>query len=599
MLTTSLKILNRINRKLLAGRYFKITQRLAIALSMCLTCKASVALQAHAAHTIHLDHNFFGRTIPVSSLERFAETGIIDDELAPYLNGLSAQEKIGFQQLLSTPLPSSGTDSFPNLSDPFLISQWLQSPIGELALATFGTFIQTQSRQNGQKALRSAIVLAAADPNGFSLINVIRLYPTGGLRLNLLQLLALVESIGGNFARTEQLVATTIERSAATAASEASLEYSELPMPAKNGQFSVAQRTLMLSDQRPDGSAGMLRDRTYPVDLYYPEAFETTSGPIPVAVFSHGYSATRSVARAVSLARSLAANGFVVAVPEHIGSNKAYRNRFYQGFTNESFDAMSFVDRPLDITFLLDTLEEKNDEMFQGRLQMDQVGIIGHSLGGYTALALAGATVDVGRLQQQCDPETGFTPDTVNLALLIQCRALELGVSENLDADQQMTIQQLTDGSLRDERVGLVVAMAPLSNLFGSQGIENISTPVVLMGGAYDITAPIALEQLSAFQWLSTEQKYFYITEHLAHTTELTRIALDIAHPDEDAVDRFNTFESELWSLTESLIIAHGKVHLLGDESYRPYLTSAYVQAVSMDPNKVHLLRSFSNNSPR
>jgi hypothetical protein len=32
-----------------------------------------------------------------------------------------------------------------------------------------------------------------------------------------------------------------------------------------------------------------------------------------------------------------------------------------------------------------------------------------------------------------------------------------------------------------------------------------------------------------------------------------------------------------------SLAIAHGKVALLDDESYRPYLTSAYVEAVSVD----------------
>ncbi|MEO1684227.1 MAG: alpha/beta hydrolase [Cyanobacteria bacterium J06631_12] len=595
-----------LNKKTFNRRRLGFIQRLIAALSACLVYEASIALPAQSADTIYLDHNFFGRALPVSSLELFAETGNVDDELAPYLTGLSSSEKAGLQQLLSTTLPSSGTDSFPNMSDPFVLSQWLHSPIGSLTLATFGKFIQTRSRRSGHQALRAAIILAAADSEGLSLINVIRLYPTGGLRLNLPQLLALVNSIGGNFERTERLVTTTIERSAAAAALEASLNYGELPMIAKNGQFNVVKRTLLLNDQRQDGLTGALRDRTYPVDLYLPEDLDAISGPIPVMVFSHGYSASRSVERAVSLARSLAANGFVVAVPEHVGSNKDYQRDFYKGLIDESFDAMTFINRPLDIKFLLDTLEQKNDEAFQGRLQLDQVGIIGHSLGGYTALALAGATVDVARLQQQCDPETNFTLDTVNLALLIQCRALELGASLTASPslgpvayERPTAIQQLTDGSLRDDRVGLVIALAPLSSLFGPQGIENVRSPVVIMGGAYDMSAPIALEQLSAFQWLTTEHKYFYITEHLAHTAELTRIALDIAHPEEDAVDRFNTFESELLSLTESLIIAHGKVHLQADESYRPYLTSAYVRAVSMDPNRIHLLRSFSDGSPR
>lgn len=610
------KSLSRLNRSLLKRHYSSLIQQLTVILSVCLVCKALITLPAQSAETIHLDYNFFGRTFPVSSLERFAENGSIDDELAPYLNGLSSVEKDGLRQLLSTPLPSSETDSFPNMSDPFALSQWLHSPMGDLTLTMLGKFIQTRSRRNGHQALRAAIVLAAADPNGLSLINVIRLYPTGGLRLNLPQLLALANSIGGNFERTERLVATAIERSAATAVSETTLNYSELPVLAKSGQFDVAQRTLILNDQRPSGAGGALRDRIYPVDLYLPEDLDTISGPIPVMVFSHGYSASRSVTRAVSLARSLAASGFVVAVPEHIGSNKRYQNDFYKGLTDESFEARTFINRPLDIKFLLDTLEEKNDEVFQGRLKLDQVGVIGHSLGGYAALALAGATVDVDRLQQQCNPETSFTPDTVNLALLIQCRALELGelplgpisvdsvaservANERRTNQRSVAIQQLTDGSLSDDRVGLVIALSPLGSLFGPQGIEPVRAPVVIMGGAYDMTAPLALEQLSTFQWLTTEHKYFYITEHLAHTAELTRIVLEIAHSEEDAVERFNTFEDELLSLTESLIIAHGKAHLLGDESYHPYLTSAYVQAVSMDPNRIHLLRSFSEGSSR
>ncbi len=107
---------------------------------------------------------------------------------------------------------------------------------------------------------------------------------------------------------------------------------------------------------------------------------------------------------------------------EHIGSNRDYRRNLSLGLTHESFEAVSFINRPLDITFLLDTLEQKNSAEFQARLQLDRVCVIGRSLGGYTALAAAGATVDIERLQSQCDPEAEFTPDTVNMALLIQCR---------------------------------------------------------------------------------------------------------------------------------------------------------------------------------
>ena len=199
----------------------------------------------------------------------------------------------------------------------------------------------------------------------------------------------------------------------------------------------------------------------------------------------------------------------------------------------------------------------------------------------------AGATVDINRLQQQCDPEAAFAPDNVNIALLIQCRLLELETSPQ-------AIRQLTDGSLADERVGLVITFAPLSNLFGEQGMGQIQVPTVLMGGAYDIATPIVLEQLTAFQWLTTAEKYFYLAENLSHTTALTRAVLDLVYPRGDVVESFNETEQWLFNLTVTLAIAHGQLYLLGNEAYRPYLTSAYVETVSVEPTRLHLLRSFS-----
>ncbi len=55
------------------------------------------------------------------------------------------------------------------------------------------------------------------------------------------------------------------------------------------------------------------------------------------------------------------------------------------------------VDRPLDVTFLIDSIENGDIEIegFDGTLDPGRLGVAGHSFGGYTAIALAGATVDV------------------------------------------------------------------------------------------------------------------------------------------------------------------------------------------------------------
>ena len=55
-----------------------------------------------------------------------------------------------------------------------------------------------------------------------------------------------------------------------------------------------------------------------------------------------------------------------------------------------------YVDRPLDISFTLDELERLTavGGAYQGRLDLNRVGMIGHSLGGYTTLAIAGAPIN-------------------------------------------------------------------------------------------------------------------------------------------------------------------------------------------------------------
>ncbi|MEO1347728.1 MAG: alpha/beta hydrolase [Cyanobacteria bacterium J06635_15] len=557
----------------------------------------TATLPAQSAEKIYIDYGLFGRVLPTSSLEAFAEDSIVDDELAAYLDDLSPSSQQEFQRILSTPLPALGSSTFEQISDPFVLSQWLYTPMGDIFLASLGLLIQTQSGQNGQQALRAAMILAAADPAGLSLINIIRFYPTGGLRLNLPQILALSESLNVNIETTDRLVIAATQRSQAAAASEPAIDYRALPILAETGPFAVVQKSLLLHDSQRVSTGTAVADRasanssgrTYPVDLYLPEDLNAIQGPVPVMVFSHGYGETRTDPDLILLARSLAANGYVVAVPEHIGSNRAYQDDLARGLAHESFEVMEFINRPLDIRFLLDTLEQKNETEFQGRLQLERVGLMGYSFGGYTALATAGATVDIERLHQQCDLEAEFTPDTVNLALLIQCRLLELEAFPK-------AIQQLTDGSLGDERVGLVIAFAPLSNLFGESGMGNIQNPVIIMGGAYDVATPIALEQLTAFQWLTTPDKYFYLAENLSHTAELTRFILDLAYPRSDIVTRFNDTERWFFSLAISLSIAHGNVYLRNDESYRPYLTAAYVETLSVDPTKLHLLRSFPDD---
>ncbi|MEM6453386.1 MAG: dienelactone hydrolase, partial [Cyanobacteria bacterium P01_D01_bin.105] len=184
----------------------------------------------------------------------------------------------------------------------------------------------------------------------------------------------------------------------------------------------------------------------------------------------------------------------------------------------------------------------------------------------------------------QCNPAAEIDPELVNIGLLLQCRLLEL---ESVPG----VLTVLTSGELADERVGLVIAIAPITNLFGSQGMEHIEVPVVMLGGAYDVAAPVILEQVDAFASLTGTDKYFYLGEKISHNLELTRTLFSLLHPGEETEERVDQSLETSVSIVRTLSIAHGRNYLLGENSYLPYLTAAYVQAVSTEPAKIHLIR--------
>ena len=102
------------------------------------------------------------------------------------------------------------------------------------------------------------------------------------------------------------------------------------------------------------------------------------SGIFPLVVISHGSGGSPHTHR--MLGAHLARNGFVVAMIEHFGNNR--RN-------NELADTATNLEmRPRHGRAVIDWVHA--DEALRDSLVRDCVAVIGHSIGGYTALALAG-----------------------------------------------------------------------------------------------------------------------------------------------------------------------------------------------------------------
>lgn len=102
-------------------------------------------------------------------------------------------------------------------------------------------------------------------------------------------------------------------------------------------------------------------------------------GPFPLAVISHGSGGTPFVYR--TLARHLARHGYVVALPEHPRNNRNHNEL--------AGTAAILANRPRHVRLVIDRVLS-HDVLGPVSATPPTVAVIGHSLGGYTALALAG-----------------------------------------------------------------------------------------------------------------------------------------------------------------------------------------------------------------
>jgi predicted dienelactone hydrolase len=485
-----------------------------------------VPLPAQAAEKIYVRYRFVEFSISVADLESFVATGEASNQLSFYLNRLPAERQAQLRQLLQARYEIS----------PVAMARMSYSSAGDRLLSQMGELLQTPSGLNGWVAIRSALIRSTADPAGLTLLNFLRYFPTD-VRLDLAETLAFI----GRATRLIEEINTTMGELQ---------QIAEQPSPNSRplsddlrqaGAFQPTKQTVEWVDGQ--------RDRRLVVDLYLPGS--TTAAPI--LILSNGLGASRQ--RFEPLATHLASHGFAIVVPDHPGSDAERQRAFYRGLYTEPFDAAEYLDRPLDVTFLLDELDRRNSSEFNHQLNLEQVGMLGYSFGGTTALSLMGATINFEQLEQDCD-----TPNVLNISTLYQCRALELS---------RQPIE------LQDDRIKAAFLFVPFGrSVFGQTGFSQVSRPVFWSATDADILTPLSIEQIPPFDWLASSAKYLVVADGLPHT----RVVLQL-------MNRFmrQPLSAEEASLVtqqylNALSVAFFKTYVAEDQNYRPYLDAAYTQ---------------------
>lgn len=423
---------------------------LAIALTQFLGTNTTV----QAADTVVVRVGLLEESVSLSELQKVAETGKLTPSLKPYTNKLSEEQRRFLVGALRMKVPINVVT----------LNRLLNTQVGTTILKDFSTALVRKDTA-GVQAIRAGLVLGSTAQQGLSVLSFIAAYPSKRLEINLPRALTVASTFNASFWRTQQFMLAIAPRL------DPYKPQISLPFdPSQPGNAQVQVMKLNLNDQK--------RQRNIPVDIYWSTA---ATADKPVIVYSHGMGSVRSDLR--YLAEHLASHGYIFVTPEHPGSDSAYVNSALEGKTR-FLKPQEFLERPRDISFVLDELEKLNqtaNNPLQGKLATNNVMVIGHSFGGGTALSVAGGELQLEQLKQRC--KNNLT--VLSAGETLQCIAQEL---------PQNTYQ------LRDARIKEAIALNPTASLmFGETGLTKVQVPTLMLASSADKSTPALAEQIIAF----------------------------------------------------------------------------------------------------
>lgn len=362
----------------------------------------------------------------------------------------------------------------------------------------------------------------------------------------------------------------------------------DAPELAARGRFGVGVRTIeIVHREQPDilrfdkdtGKAP-LSDRVLPIEVWYPavipagveervvyesampgaaapdvpktfripgkalrDAAPVKGALFPLVVVSHGYPGSRTFL--TWLTENLASKGYVVAAIDHTDSVFGEQRGF----------ASTLLNRAADQTFTMDALTTRAADaadFLHGLMDPDRVAIVGYSMGGYGALATAGAGYKRGGGSARAIPGGYF--------------------------DGWLAGSPAYDARPRG-RIKAMVAIAPWgtqpqNNNWDAQGLSGLRVPsLFIMGDHDDVSGYESMRK--TFEGAVNSDRYLLLYENARHNVGGNP-------PPPEALGKFTTqafFDEPVWrkerisAINQHFITAFLDLYLKSDQSRREYLT--------------------------
>jgi hypothetical protein len=215
--------------------------------------------------------------VSINSLELFAKEGEIASDLKLYTSRLDqqtlAQLRQGLQQKFDV--------------NPILVYRLTNMQMGEKFLKEIGEVIYTHPNSNGLFAIRSALILAAADSKGLTAINVMRHFPTQEIQINTKLLFSLVKDTANFLAYNKTTVKAIASEANREVTPQPQIDFGQLPDLRQPGSYSVKQKTLTFKIKRVrQTSLGFANSYNLDADIYLPEGLLQ---PAPLVVISRRF----------------------------------------------------------------------------------------------------------------------------------------------------------------------------------------------------------------------------------------------------------------------------------------------------------------------